>query len=230
MDKLNNLTYDIQIDFINNSGNPITISKRIQDNGLETNTFQTNEVCISEETINGRVLSGRFETKDCFCGYKYNYDEKSSNYLVSLNDEISIDTAVSLINKVKATEEFWNAKLALTSLMKNDYRVFAINKGNIDLTKSVSAKNKNSQDCAYTEFIHLSKQAGEEIFSEKSRETTYEIGDEFISDSSASKEKINDLKVQMKDLIKVLNQNPNNYKDLIKIKESDQQSPNSPSI
>lgn len=230
METLNNLTFLIQVDFINDFGHSVTISRKIQDNGLETNTIQIDDILISEETIKGRVLSGTFESKDCFCGYKYDYENSLGELLLNLNENIPLNTAINLINKTKSSPEFWNAKLVLSALMKKDYKVFALKRGNIDLTKSASAENESSQNCTYTEFLHLSKQGDEENFSEKGKEVTYEIDDKFISENDSNKKECESLKSKLKELVEIASQNPNDYKDLIQMKNLIQTTPSSPSI
>jgi hypothetical protein len=230
METLNNLAFFIQVDFINDSGHPVTISRKIQDNGLETNTIQVDDVLISEETINGRVFSGTFESKDYFCGYKYDYENGSGERLLNLNENVPLDTAINLINKTKSSPEFWNAKLMLSVLMRNDYKIYAIKQGSIDFSKSVSAENEKHQNCSYTEFLHLSKQSGEERFSEKGKEIAYEIDDKFISENDSNKKECEALKSEMKELVEIASLSPNDCKDLIKIKNVVQTTPTSPSI
>lgn len=230
METINNLIYDIQIDFINDSGKNVTISKRIQDNGLEIISFQVGDVLVTEETINGRVLSGRFEDRDSCCGYRYDYSKNSSDYLVTTNNAFSLGDTVNLINKAKMTSDFLNAKMVFTTLTKADYKLFSLKKGHIDLTKSISASDENHKINTYSEFIHLLKEEGNEYCQEESVERSYEIGDEFVSENSTNQKKCEDFKTKMKGLLEIFRENPNNYKNLIKAKETVQQSPETPSI
>ena len=75
MEEINKLTHSIKISYINNAGVNVTIYKMINDNGLERNYIQVGDIRITEETINGRVLSGRYDCENSYCGYKYNYEK-----------------------------------------------------------------------------------------------------------------------------------------------------------
>ena len=94
----------------------------------------------------------------------------------------------------------------------------------------MSAENENHQNCSYTEFLHLSKQSGEERFSEKGKEIAYEIDDKFISENDSNKKECESLKSEMKELVEIASLSPNGCKDLIKIKNVAQTTPSSPSI
>ena len=58
---MNNLKYSIKINYINESGLNVSISRKMFDTGLEKNSIQIGNISISEETINGRILSGRYD-------------------------------------------------------------------------------------------------------------------------------------------------------------------------
>ena len=102
---MNNLCYSIQTDFINDSGVKVTISRTMYDTGLEVNSTQIGDVCIVEETINGRVLSGMFKKGELECGYRYDYDN-NSEYLININEEVPLNKAIEYINKTKMKQEF----------------------------------------------------------------------------------------------------------------------------
>ena len=91
MEEINNLTYNIQINYVNISGLMVSISKKINDKGLETNSIQVGDICITEETINGRVLSGKYENSTSYCGYKYNFEKNNEEYLVNINEDVLLE-------------------------------------------------------------------------------------------------------------------------------------------
>ena len=219
METINNLTYEIQIDYINNSGKNVTILKRIQDNGLETILYQIGDIAVTEETINGRVLSGHFECKDTFCGYRYDYSKNTSDYLTTSNKAISLDQTVSLINSAKMSSDFLAAKMVFSALNRNDYKLFTLKKGAVDLTKSISAGDENHKIYSYSELVHLLKDEQSESCSEESREYSYEFGDKFVTATPSNKKECESLNLKMQELIEVFKQNPNNYKSLISAKE-----------
>ena len=74
MKEINNLTYGVQIGYVNKLGEDVAIAVEMHDNGLVINSVQIGSVCVTEETIGGRVLSGRFENEEGFCGYRYDYE------------------------------------------------------------------------------------------------------------------------------------------------------------
>ena len=209
---LNNLTYELHINYINNEGLNVSICVTIYDNGLESNSVRIGDVCVTEETINGRVLSGRYDENNMFCGYRYNYEKNNDEYLISINPAISINEATSLINKSKMDSKFLSAKMALSSIMRDDYRVFTIQKGNLNITKTIFAENENAEMCFYQEIIELIKKDGELSFTELHKEKVYKIDDKcIVEDDTNSHAKT---KSQLKELLEIINQRPNNYKKL----------------
>ena len=58
---MNNLTHELQIQYTNELGLNVSVLKKIYEGGLEVNSIQVGDICITEETINGRILSGRYE-------------------------------------------------------------------------------------------------------------------------------------------------------------------------
>ena len=99
MEKINNLIYTLEINYINNSSLDTSIAIKFYDNGLKIKSVRVGNVCVTEETINGRILSGRFDNLDEFCGYKYDY--QNGENLININPNTSLDRAISLINKTK---------------------------------------------------------------------------------------------------------------------------------
>ena len=88
-----------EINFVNKAGLDSSIFVSFSDNGLKVKTVKVGNVCITEETINGRVLSGRIDNLDGYCGYRYDY--QNGENLTNINPNIDINTAISLINKSK---------------------------------------------------------------------------------------------------------------------------------
>jgi hypothetical protein len=218
MNAISNLTYELQIKYINNFGENVSIYKKICDNGLETNSFQIGDVCITEETINGRILSGRYDEQNVYCGYKYNYDRNDEKYLENINKNILIEKASNLINNTKMKSNFLSAKMVLSAVSRNDYKIYAIKSGEITIKKKVTANNEKKEKCVLRKSIVLSKIDKQEVLSETNREITYKVGDEcFVED--AKEDVDNDIKTKLKELIEILNKNPNNYKELIELKQ-----------
>ena len=207
---INNLTYNLQISYIDNSGSDIFINIKIQDDGLEIKSFKIGDVCITEETINGRVLSGRMDYQDSFCGYRYNYDKNTDEYLININPEIPINDSVSLINNAKMDKSFLGARMVLSSIARDDYRVFSLQQGDLKVSKTVSAENENSEKCLFQEERSFFKADGEGFFVEKQSEQVFQIDGK--RDES--------FKSNLKELIEILKQNPNNYKSLLTAKAS----------
>ena len=165
MKEINNLIYALEINYTNNSQLNTSISIKLHDNGLEIKSIKVGNVCITEETLNGRIFSGRFDNSDGYCGYKYDYQNREN--LLNINPNIPIDTATSLISKTKMESDFLSAKLVLSSISRDDYRVVALNKGSLNIIKTISAENEKSENCSLQESIDLLKLDGAESFVEQ---------------------------------------------------------------
>lgn len=209
MQEINNLVYFIQINYVNESGLNVSICRKMDDEGLEMNSIQVGDVCVSEETINGRILSGRYDSSKSSCGYKYNYEKQDDEYLVSINKDISLNEAVNLINKTKMSSAFLNAKMVFNSILRQDYRVVVIDKANMVVTKTIVAGKY-----LFQERVALSKLQGEEFFSEKYKESIYQINGKNVTTNK-------EIRLQFKELVDIVNQNPNTYKDLLSLKAKD---------
>ena len=209
MNTINNLSYTLEINFVNKSGLDSTISIKFQDNGLKVKTVKIGNICITEETINGRVLSGRIDNPEGYCGYRYDY--QNGENLININPNIPIETAISLINKIKSQPDFLTSELVFSSIARNDYRVVTLNEGKINIVKTVSAENENSQQCCFQEIINLSKQKDAESFVEQDKTRVYSLDGKSVEGS------------QLSELFDVVSQNPQNYKELIQIKNQIQQ-------
>lgn len=210
MNAINNLSYTLEINFVNKSGLDSTVSIKFQDNGLKVKTVKIGNVCITEETINGRVLSGRIDNLDGYCGYRYDY--QNGENLININPNIDINTAISLINKSKSQPDFLTSELVFSSIVRNDYRVVILNDGNLTVVKTVSAENENSEQCCFQEIINLSKQKDAESFVEQDKTRFYSLDGKSVEGS------------QLSELSDVVSQNPQSYKELIQIKNQIQQS------
>ena len=230
METIKNLVYDLRIDYINNVGLNVSIIRRMDDTGLELNLTQVGNVCVTEETINGRVLSGRFDDANISCGYRYNYEKNNSEYLQNLNDDIPLNEAIQFINKTKMDAQFLSTRMVFSSLLRNDYRVFALNGGDIAVTKTIAAVNEKGENCILVDCVHLVKAEGAEFYEEQSRERTYRVGDDCVVEQAKTKVEDDSLKTQLQQLVDILEQNPNNYKELLSAKESVQQTPAAPTI
>ena len=172
-------------------------------------------VCITEETIKGRILSGKLEDSDICCGYKFDY--KNGENVLSINPNITIDTATSLIEKKKMESAFLTAELVLSSILRNDYRVVILSKGSLKLTKTIYAENEKLEKCSLQECIDLLKLDGEESFIEQHKKRIYKI-DETCAIEENQPLVDSEIKLQLNDLLNIINQHPQNYKDLIKLK------------
>lgn len=217
MEKINNLTYSLRVDYINDAGVNVSICRKINDNGLELNLVQVGNTRVCKETINGRILSGRYDDENSFCGFRYNYNRKDHEYLVNINESISLDAAINLINKTKMSPNFLSAKMVFTSLLNNNFRVSILSKGNLKVTKTASAENEYGEKCFLQERTYLSKLEGEECFIATSKETICKIDNDcVILDASAEYDK----QRHIKELNEIIDQNPHNYKELKNAKKT----------
>lgn len=215
MNKINNLIYGLEINFVNNEGIKSSIAVNFCDDGLKCKTVRVGNDCVTEETINGRVLSGRLDNLDGFCGYRYDYQDGEN--LLNINPNVSINDAVSLINKVKRKSDFLAAELVLSSVLRNDYRVVILNKGNVNIIKTVAAENEKAEQCSVQEIVNLSKLSSDEYFSIQDKIMVYQMGDKSVveeNDVVVGSE----IKSQLSELLDILNKTPQNYKELIDIK------------
>lgn len=205
MKEINNLIYKLEINFVNGSGISSSISIKFQDNGLKVKSVKIGNVCVTEETINGRVLSGRIDNPDGYCGYRYDY--KCGENLININPDISINTATSLINENKGKADFLTAELVLSSIVRDDYRVVILNEGNLNVVKTVSAESEKSELYCLQETINLSKTKGSETFIEQDKKRVCSIDGAFVEES------------KLCELSDILSKKPQGYKELIEIKK-----------
>lgn len=219
MNEINNLIYTLEINYTDNLGLPTLIHVEFHDNGLEVKSFKIGDTCITEETINGRVLGGKFENLTECCGYRYDY--QNGEDLLNINPQIPIYTAVSLINMKNTQSDFLSAKLVLSSIVRNDYRVIILNEGNLNIIKTVSAENEKSEHCCLQETVNLLKLRDGESFVENNKKRVYKIDDRCVIEENQILEN-NDIKSHLIELSNILSQNPQNYKELLKIKNQNE--------
>lgn len=214
MNEINNLIYGLEINFVSKAGLDSSIFVSFFDNGLKVKSIRIGNDSVTEETINGRVLSGRFDNLDGLCGYKYDY--QNGENLLNINPNVSINDAVSLINRIKKEQDFLIAELILSSILRNDYRVVILNEGNLNIIKTVSAENEKAEHCSVQENINLSKSMGNESFIVQNQSRVYQIGDKCFVDDS-------EVKSQLSELLDILCKSPKTYKELIEIKKQTQE-------
>lgn len=204
MEEINNLIYSLKINFANRSGGDTSISVEIHDNGLKIKSIKLGNVCITEETINGRVLSGRIDNKEGCGGYRFDY--QNGENLININPNIPIDTAISLINTSKRQSDYLTAELVLSSIARNDYRVVILDKGVLDIIKTVFAKNETGKQCCLQETLNLVKSNNDECFVEHDRKRVYMVDDKSVDESQA------------RVLSDIISKSPQSCKELIEIK------------
>lgn len=221
MNSLSDLTYQIKVEYTNDNGSTVIISKQIEQNGIETTSTQVGDVCITEKTINGRILSGKLMNNELCCGYQYNYDGNRENYLININEEIPLDKSIPLINKTKMNSDFLVAKMTFLCALKKHYDVISLQNNAINLYKTVSASN-NSNTYNIEQNILIAKSKNIDTFEEIKNESIYRIDRNFIIEDNLSSDNnniydqmlYNYLKSNLKDLLMIIEKNPNNSKAL----------------
>ena len=219
MNQIKDITYIVQADYIDNAGQKVVVYRKTQDNGLETNYMQVGDIAITEETINGRVLSGKLTNDGFLCGYKYDYEQESGEYLININENFPLDQAISLINKTKMNRGFLDAKMVFTAIQRRDPKIFALKGGNIDITRKVSATNENHHNFGFSEIISMQKLPTDESFTTSQVETTYTVNDSTIVEHNTTTEQNdgNNIKLAVAELIVIANENPKTCKELAKV-------------
>lgn len=216
MREINNLFYALEINYANHSGVNTSISIKMYDHGLKIKCVKVGNISITEETINGRVLSGRFDNSNIYCGYKFHYQNGES--LLNINPNISLNTAISLINSTKMEYDFLSAELVLSSISRNDYRVVSLDKGSLNIIKTISAENEKSESCSLQESIDLSKLDGEETFVVRHKKRVYKMNNKCVIEENQTLVD-SDIKLQLNELSDIINQHPQNCKELIELKD-----------
>lgn len=167
---MKDLTYSIQVDFINDFGEAVSVGRVIYDTGLERNYICVNNICVVEETINGRVLSGSYISKELECGYRYNYDADTvDDYLVTTNKELSLNDTVNLINKTKMKQEFGLSMMIFNMVLRKDYKVITLKESDIKVSRKVSMCDDCLDVYEYEEILHLDKREDQQFEESKKR-------------------------------------------------------------
>ena len=217
MNQIKDVTYIIQADYIDNAGQKVLIYRKTQDNGLETNYTKVGDIAITEETINGRVLSGKLTNEDFLCGYKYDYEQESGEYLINLNETFPLDQAISLINKTKMNRSFLDAKMVFSAVQRRDPKIFALKGGSIDITRQVSATDEHSNTCGFSECVTMQKLDGDENFNTTQVEKTYTVNDNTTTQTDTTSNQDNNIKLAVVELIAIANKNPKSCKELAQV-------------
>ena len=113
--------------------------------------------------------------------------------------------------------DFLSAKLVLSSISRNDYKVVTLNNGSLNITKTISAQNEKLENCTIQECTDLLKLDGEASFVEQYKKRIYKIDDKCIVEETETITD-SDIKSQLNELSKIMSLTPQNYKELIKIK------------
>ena len=205
MKEINNLTYRLEINFVNNSGIDSSICVKFHDNGLESMSVRVGDICITKETINGKILGEILDNSGKSCGYRYDY--QNGENLLNTNPSTPLYTAINLIHEMSMTPQYLSARLVLSSVFRNDYRVVTLNEGKLNIIKTISAENENSEQCCLQETINLSKQKDAESFVEQDKTRVYLLDGKHVEGSLLS------------ELSEVVSQNPQSYKELIELKK-----------
>jgi hypothetical protein len=218
MKEINDLIYKLEINYINNLGLDTYILFQLDDNGLRTKSVKVGNDSFTTTFIKGQVHSANFVRGDKHGGWEY--DCESGKFLPAPKDSnISVEDANTEIKKIKwslTAEDF-----ILNPILKNDYNIVALDGGEIKLVKTVSAKNENLENCSLQEKINLLKSSSEESFVETSKKRVYTIGAKCIVEESKAVD--SDIKSQLNELSYIISQHPQNYNELIKLKNQIQE-------
>jgi hypothetical protein len=221
---MSNLIYSVQVDFINDSGEKVSVVRTMYDTGLESNSIKVGDVCVIEETINGRVLSGTYRSSELECGYRYNYEsENLEDYLVCTNSDVSLNKTVDLINKTKMKHEFFYGLFTFNIVLRKDYRILTLKNPNIAVTRTVSSIDDTSMECECKESVAILKSSRDDIFKERAKRTVYRIDGDVVGDEFSSIAQGNNIEIQMSeqdgakfdDLRAILEQKPRTHKELL---------------
>ena len=214
MQTKNNLSYEIKINYKNNLGLDVEIYAKISKTGLEEKTIQVGDTRITEETTKGRVLSGRYDKNDITCGYRYDkYEENNSEEIFNINENIPLNTAVDLIEKIKKQKDFSLAKHVLIAIMHNDYNSCWLEKiDNLHITKTILSKDNNKGEYSFQEILNLAK-SKDDKFIEISKNQICKIDDKpFKLDNEVDRSEDNN---KLKMIGNLLKKKITCYEDLI---------------
>ena len=210
------LTYIIQIDYINDFNEKVSVSRTIYDTGLVVNSISVNNICVVEETINRRILSGSYISEELECGYRYNYDAVTSDeYLFTINKELSLNETVNLINKTKMKQEFGLSMMIFNMVLRKDYKVITLKESNIKVSRKVCASDDGVDVYEYEEILDLTKR-DEQQFDESIKRIVCKLNDNVLIDEMHECDEeiyMNDMKFNV--LKEALDQNFRTYRDLL---------------
>ena len=230
---LNNIEYEINVEYIDKTGKNISISHKMNDQGSEIKTIKIEDQTLTEETLNGRRVSASFNSKDEKCGFRFNYEEEDPDkYLVSLTKDKTPEQAADIIShKTSVGSVFNEPRYILSPIQEGSLKIVMLESGEINVTRTVSAQNENSDNYLYKECVCLSKTNPEEECVEKSKASLYQINDIKVEEAvniqtveteqnnegnteGMSLEEISDIKSKLDCLVKVAMANPKGYKKL----------------
>ena len=214
---MNELTFELKLNYVNENGEKVSISRKVCEDGLEISRVQVGDVCITEETICGRVLSGRIDGVENPGGYRYNYGVGAGELLENLNKEVPIGTAVNQINKTKMTREFLSAKMFFISISRDDYRVYQENKGDLEMVKIVTSKSEDLKEYCFQERTFISKAQGGKSFVEKGKERSLKIDGDYVL-LGAQETRNEPYNEELEKLMEISRNSPHDYKDLLTLK------------
>lgn len=105
------LTFKIELQYFSEN-KKVIFYKEICDDGLSTKSISIGDDRIIKKTINERILSEECLLDGITCGYAYVYDEEGKTIdLKRINENISIDESIRIINKTKKSKEFFKVEM-----------------------------------------------------------------------------------------------------------------------
>ena len=203
-----NLIYSVGVNFINDEGLNVSIRRTMDDTGLEVNYIQIGDTSVIEETINGRVLSGTFKNSELECGYRYNYELDTEDYLVCTNKEVSLNDTVGYINKTKTRRDFSHAMLMFNVILRKDYKIVSLKNPDLVVSRLVMAMDDELNTYEYKEDVSVVRVIQDAMFHEKDENVTCTRNDE---------EELYEDVGKFKYLRSVVNQNPRTYRELLEL-------------
>ena len=97
-------------------------------------------------------------------------------------------------------------------------------KGAINVTRTIECEDETTKKYSFQEKAFLTKTESENEFIQNSIEKTYKIDNDYIIEDE--KEYPQTINSTLKDLVEIMNQYPNGYKDLISLKTNFQSTQN----
>ena len=210
MQTIQEIVYELTVNYKNNNGDDVECCMRINDSGLETKSIQVGDTRITKETINGRVLSGRYEQKDILCGYVYDYSKYELP--VSINENSSVQKAEDLIEETRKRQDFHLADSLIMYVSICKDKILSLKEvKDFKLTKTIIAKTAEEEELLLQE-ITMFKLKDKQYYSEESKQRIYKIDNSRV-DMQNGLNKEND-EHKFEKLIDILDKKPKNYLDL----------------